>query len=365
MEHKPPPKLKIILYIAGKDILSTLKNRTTIGIIIGVVLLILPSQLLPLILQVESIPTAIIYAPGSPTFSRELSGIPNTRFYQVNSLTELNDEVVIRKNQVIGLTFPDTFDSKQPSSSQIEVDGLIPHWTDPEETQSLINLFIGVLSSQTGSTINITLADEPAFPTEDTRGFETMFIIQMINAIMTISLVLVPQMLMAEKETHTLDALLVSPASMWDLAIGKGIAGSFYSFLAIALVLALNSSVVVHWGWLVVSVISGIVFAILVGLLVGLIFNNFQKATLVMSVIMITVFAPAFVMLFIRTTISPIIRFLAQWLPSGLMASLTQMSLLRSIDTPLAVTYILVLWVFNALLIGAIGLQIRKIIHSA
>ena len=119
MEHKQPSRLKIILYIAGKDIISAFRNRTTIGIIIGVLLLILPSQLIPLILKTDSIPTAVVYAQGAPTLARNLSDIPGARYLQVDSPAELNDEVVYRKNQVIGLIFPESYTLNEAYPSKL------------------------------------------------------------------------------------------------------------------------------------------------------------------------------------------------------------------------------------------------------
>ena len=363
MENKQPSKLKIILYIAEKDIISAFRNRTTIGIIIGVLLLILPSQLVPLILKTDSIPTAVVYAQGAPTLARKLSDFSGTRYLQVNSLAELNDEVIYRKDQVIGLIFPESFTINEVYPSQIEVTGIIPHWTEDEEALALIEHFDTPLSDFTGSDVRIILAEESIYPTENTHSFETMFILQIMNAILTISLVLVPQMIMIEKEMHTLDALLVSPASLQDMVIAKGIAGSFYSLLATAVVLALNTPIIVHWEWLIASAISGIVFALLIGLLVGLIFDNFQKTTLVMSIIMLLVFGPAFIKLYVRTALSPLIGFLVQWLPSGLLASLTQMSLFESVNPSLAWTDLGLLWVYNLILAGVIALRIRQMIQ--
>lgn len=364
MERKQPSRLRIILYIAGKDIVSAAKNRVTIGIIIGVLMLVLPSQLLPLILKTESRPTAVIYAQGAPRLAQRLAEIPETRAIQVPSIMELENEVVSRGDQVIGLIFPDGFSLNEGSQYGIKVTGHVPHWIDDEEMLRLVEYFEKQLNQLVTSDVQIVPNEDRVYPNEETHGFEVMFIIQMINAALMISLVLTPQLIMIEKETHTLDALLVSPASLVEMVIGKGIAGSVYSFLTTVLVIALNTSIIVHWGWLIISIISGIIFAVLIGLLIGLIFENFQKATLIMSTLVILILGPAFVKLFVRTTISPLIEFLTKWLPSGLLATLMQMSLFESVDLPAAWTTLGIIWIFNLILAGAIGLQIRKIIQN-
>ena len=53
MNYNPPSHSKIILSILLKDIKQAVTDRTTLGVIIGVLMLLLPSQLVPMILRNE------------------------------------------------------------------------------------------------------------------------------------------------------------------------------------------------------------------------------------------------------------------------------------------------------------------------
>jgi ABC-2 type transport system permease protein len=189
-----------------------------------------------------------------------------------------------------------------------------------------------------------------------------MFILQMINAIMTIALVLVPQLIMVEKERHTLDALLVSPASLPDMIIGKGLVGVFYATIAVLIVILLNTKFVAHWPLLIVSTLSGIVFSVLVGLLIGLIFENFQQATLAMSLIVMIAIGPAFIKLIVTANLPRILDLIVNWLPSGQLANLLLMSLMKSVEKTSVLLGMGAIWAANLIVFGLNLWKIRQ--HS-
>ncbi len=358
MNHKTPNHLKIIGMIALKDISQSMKNKTVLGVIIGVFLLILPSQMIPLILQNESTPTAVVFSPKKISFIKEIAEDPNTRIYQVRSIEEMKDEIVSGRQMAIGLVFSEEF-SDTDDYSKISVDAYFPHWTKAENFPTLIKHFESLIYSVTQREVEIQIADDQVHPDEDSRGSEVMFILQMINAIITISLVLVPQLFMVEKESHTLDALMTSPANFNDIVLGKGLAGCFYGLTAALIVILLNTRLIAHWGLLILAVISGVVFAVLLGLLMGLLFDNFQQATLAFSIIVILAIAPAFIKLILTVNFPSAVEVLINWLPSGKLADLLQMSVFREIDIPQAISGFAAIWGVNLALLFWVLLKIR------
>lgn len=187
-----------------------------------------------------------------------------------------------------------------------------------------------------------------------------MFILQMVNAIMTISLILVPQLMMVEKETHTLDALLVSPANLSDLDVGKGLVGIFYAGIAVLIIVLINLKIIAHWPLLILSAISGIAFAVLTGLLIGLLFENFQQATMVMWLVVTIAIAPAFIDLVLTVKLPETLETIVKWLPSGQLSNLVLMSLMRSVDNQTALLGLGSIWVVNLILFGQNLWQIRQ-----
>ncbi len=360
MASKTPNHLKMILTIARKDITQAIRDRMILGIIIGVLMLILPSQLLPIILQNESTPYAVIYGPEPTGLANNLTNLSDTRAYSVKSFPDLMDEVASGRNNIIGLILPKDFSAKVSVKENKTIEAYLPHWTKPEEADQLVQHFENKISSLVDSPIVITIVDDQVHPDENTRGTQVLFILQMINAIMTMTLILVPQLMITEKETHTLDALLVSPASLSDLVIGKGLTGFFYATIAVLIVVPMNLKIIAHWPLMLFSIFSGINFAVLTGLLIGLLFGNNQQATMVMWIGGIIAIAPAFIKLILTVSLPPILEAVVNWLPSGQLANLLQMSLMKSVDNRTALLGLGSIWIFNIIFFGLNLWQIRK-----
>jgi ABC-type Na+ efflux pump permease subunit len=360
MEIRIPSHLKMILAIARKDISQAIRDRMVLGVIIGVFMLILPSQLLPIILQNESIPLAVIYGPEPTALANSLTQLMDTSAYSVKSLSHLIDEIASGRGSVIGLVLPVDYSEKIAAKERVVIDGYLTHWTEQDEANLLVKHFENKINLLTDSPVKITIVDDQVYPDEDTRGSEVMFILQMVNAIMTITLILVPQLLIIEKESHTLDALLISPASLTDLVIGKGLTGVFYATVAVTIVILMNIPIIAHWSLLILSIISGITFAVLTGLLIGLLFGNTQQATFAMWIGGMVAIAPAFIKLILTVNLPPIVDAIVNWLPSGQLAVLLQMSLMKSVDTQAALLGLGSIWIFNILFFSLNRWQINS-----
>ena len=352
MKINQPKHSRIILTIARKDILQAIKDRITLGVIIGVLLLILPSQLIPLILRSETNPLAVIYFTKNTSPGNELIDNLASTAVQAQSVKDLQDEIASGRSQIIGLVIPGDFFENLSAKEVIEIDSYFPHWTKPDEANDLIKHFEEQIQRNTGINVKISIKDDQVHPTEKTRGSEVMFILQLVNAVLTISLALVPQLIFTEKESHTLDALLISPARLSDLVIGKGLVGAFYASIAATMVILLNTSIISHWWLLISSIVSGIAFAVLLGLSIGLIFDNFQNATFAMYIIVILAIAPAFINLFLNLNIPHWLSILMNWLPSGSFAHLLLTSVLKTYDPIFVLLLFCSIWVSNLLLFG-------------
>lgn len=360
MHSKQPSHFRIILSIARKDITQAIKDHLTLGVIIGLLLLILPSQLIPLILQNESTPLAVIYSPETVSLAKDLSEEASASAIQVKSLSDLNDKIASGRSQVIGLVLPENYSETLTSGGKIKIDGYLPHWSTAGEASQLVEYFEAKLQTLTGSTIEIAIVDDQVHPDENTRGSEVMFVLQMVNASLLIALVLVPQLIMVEKQTHTLDALLVSPATLSDLLIGKGLAGVLYSITAGLLVILMNVRLIAHWWLLIAASLSGIIFAVLMGLLIGLIFEDFKQATLSMYFVVMLVLAPALIKLIFTVNLPDWIDLIVNWLPSGQLAHLSLMSLMKSVKLTQALLGLSAIWLGNLILFGLNLWQIRQ-----
>jgi ABC-2 type transport system permease protein len=100
--------------------------------------------------------------------------------------------------------------------------------------------------------------------------------IQAVIMILMMGIVLVPSLLFEEKQTKTLQALLVSPASIGQVVAAKALAGSFYILVTAVLIFAISWADVTHWGPAVLFVIGGGIFSVAVGLLLGSFYDRQQ-----------------------------------------------------------------------------------------
>jgi ABC-2 type transport system permease protein len=151
----------------------------------------------------------------------------------------------------------------------------------------------------------------------------------MIAAVLTLVLVttggfLVPYLIFEEKQTHTMDALLVSPASAADITVGKAVAGIAYCLTAVAVVLAFNYSSVVGWGVAILAVLVGALLAVGVGLLMGTLFETAQQVGAWMTIPIVFLMAP--IMLAMLGNLPPSLESLLPWLPTIALGNLFLLS---------------------------------------
>jgi ABC-2 type transport system permease protein len=150
-------------------------------------------------------------------------------------------------------------------------------------------------------------------------------------AIITICASLVPYLMVEEKESRTLDALLVSPASIGQVVVGKAIAGMVYGLVAAGVVLAFNRTLVVHWELAILAAACGTLFAVAVGLLLGSIFDNPQNMSLWMGLTLIILLLPAFLSLAASSALPKLPRAIMPWIPSAALTKAIRISFSGSV----------------------------------
>jgi ABC-type Na+ efflux pump permease subunit len=147
-----------------------------------------------------------------------------------------------------------------------------------------------------------------------------------VIVITLISVIVVPYSMTEEKETHTLDALLVSPAGIRHVVAGKALAGMVYGLSASGVVLAFNQAMVVHWYIAILAAICGTLFSVAVGLLMGTLFDNPQNLNLGMGAILMILMVPMLLVNFMGTNWPAIINVILPWIPSVALAHVIRIS---------------------------------------
>jgi len=308
-------RLRIIWAIAAKDIVDAIRNKTTISVVLGVAVLMLSGQALPLIARLSSVHQLAIYDAGASRLVPALQRNPEIRLLRASSPQELEAILGESSGAMLGLILPADFDQALDAGYPSQLQACFAHWVGEADAAKQQAFFQARLTDLTGQPVRINIKAQPVYPTPDSDGQPFMASISLVVAIITISGVLVPFLMLEEKETKTMDALLVSPASIGQVTIGKAIAGMVYGLAAAAVVFAFNRGLVVHWGWAILAAICGTSFAVAVGLLLGSIFDNPQNMGLWLGALFVILLLPAM----LDTTalsLPPFLETVLPWIPS-------------------------------------------------
>jgi ABC-type Na+ efflux pump permease subunit len=155
-----------------------------------------------------------------------------------------------------------------------------------------------------------------------------MIAISLTTMILLMGLALVPYLFIEEKESHTLEALLISPARFWELVVGKLLAGAVYCLIAAAIVLLLNFRIVVHWELMLTNVVLGTIFAVTVGLLMGMLFDNAASMGLWTGILTIVLLVSPLLQTMGVGKLPAGLQDVLSWLPSTVIYNLSVLSML-------------------------------------
>jgi len=291
--------LRIIWAIAIKDILDALKNKTALSIMLGITILMLSGHALPLIMKLREIPTAVVYDTGRSGILRGLRAEEDHNLVIVNAPGEMEERVSGSVRVILGLSVPENFDQLAGSGELVVLDGFAAHWADPAQVNDLARFFEDELGGASWQNIRITAGGNSLYPIPGDRGFTYMISLVFVVIILTMGVALVPSLFVEEKESHTLDVLLVSPASYNQVIAGKAIAGVFYCLLASLVIMLFDHHWFVHWGLAVAVILLGSTFAVLLGLLVGTIIEDSSGIGMWAGLAMGTLIMPVFLRTFV------------------------------------------------------------------
>jgi ABC-type multidrug transport system permease subunit len=289
--------LRITWAITLKDVTEALKNRNVISNIIIVLLMMVAYKSMPSWFLDMNDRVFAIYDPGQSEFSSLIDGKLN--YIEAGSrirLLDLIEDVDVRE---IGLTIPVDFDKAFSSGEGIELRGDII-WHNRHNALELKVEYESLISEVLGQPVQITL-EEALFPAPDSMGVVTAAISTVITIFFTGTLT-IPHLMIEEKQSRTIESLLVSPADARHVVVGKAAAGLLFSLTMAAIVLAFNREFVIHWALVILVTILGSLFSVSAGLTLGSFLENRQQ-------MMIWSFIPAFVLILpvLLTGIEPIL----------------------------------------------------------
>jgi ABC-2 type transport system permease protein len=358
--------LRIIFAIASKDIQEAIKNRITLSIMLGVTMLMVTSLAIPLLARINRKPTALVYDPTRSTFFRALTTSDDFRVGVMDNQEELEERLLSSTTPALGLVVPADFQPGQQGSTAVGVvlEGYYAHWSDPAQIAQTAAFFEEQLSKLAWQKVGINLDEHVLYPSE-VMGWPFLVAMTLSIILMTVGIALTPLLLIEEKETHTFEALLVSPASFSHVVVGKGLVGIFYCMLGVVVAVLFNLNLILSWPLLLLGIFLGAAFSVSVGLLMGALIENPATLNLWMVVVMLVMLLPTTLGSISGSRLPEWLKTILYWFPSWIMNRTFSYSMAVNMPWMDVARDMLVLLGIVLLLLGLVIWRIRHSEYSS
>jgi ABC-2 type transport system permease protein len=320
--------LNIIWTIASKDILDAIKNKVVVSMIIVLSIMLFVPKMLPLIFEQSQTPLPI-YDMGNSSLLTELRKNPDISVQVIHSEQELRYALCSSMYPVIGLLIPEDFDQNFPTDAQVELQGY-ECWGKRYQVSELRPKLETMLFQSLGRSVTIHLEGNIFYPPTDGVLSISLATVNSVLMILMMGIFLVPSLIFEEKETKTMQALLVSPASIGQVVVGKALAGSFYILVTALMIFTISWADVIHWNMVVLFVIGGGIFSVAVGLILGSFYEKQLDMVGWMPALLILLVGSILVKM-LGMELPNLVENILPWVPSVALAEIYQAALSETI----------------------------------
>jgi ABC-2 type transport system permease protein len=327
--HTIGDNLNIIWTIASKDIVDALKNRVVVSMIIMLSIILLVPKMLPLIFE-QPQTVLPVYDMGDSHLVAELKNAPDISVQKLRSEQELHTALCSAVYPLIGLRITADFDQVITAGKKVEFQGYVC-WSKRYQVSELQPKLEEKLSQSLGQRVTIHIEGNIVYPPSDGVLTASIATINSVLMILMMGIFLVPSLLFEEKETKTMQALLVSPASIGQVVIGKALAGSFYILVTAVMIFAISWADVIHWGMVILFVIGGGIFSVAVGLVLGSFYEKQQDMVGWMTVLLLLLVGTIFVNM-LGMELPALVESILPWVPSVALADMCRASYSESVS---------------------------------
>ena len=290
---------RVVAAIARKDIVDAVRNRYLLFALLTPLMVAIALRLLQPGIDSLTRMTVVVHDPGKSKMISELRAVPRMNVIDAVSADAVAGEVE-KREATGGLALPATFDAdiaagKQPPLTIYlnQTNGAIRQAGFRQLVERLVMSLRQQPPPVSAVWINVGKAEERAAPGVFNLDQMLFPLLLLLNFAMAGALV-VPLLLVEEKEKYTLDFLLTSPASQFEIIAGKALTGILYSALIAGLLLILNQRLIKNWPLTVLTVFLGLLLVVGVGLLMGALFKNSMQVNTWASGVLLLLMAPSF-----------------------------------------------------------------------
>lgn len=288
---------RVVAAFAQKDIVDAIRNRYLLGALLTPVFVaVLLRLLLPGMTSLNF--TVLVHDPGNSRLVSELRAMPQMKLITAASAEGIATE--LEKSKAVGaLAIPANFDADIAAGKQPELVVYVNNkQNDIEQAmfrQLVERVFLALVKERLPAHLNWIDVNKEAEAEAPAMNLNQMLLpmLMLLTFAMAGALV-VPLLLVEEKEKRTLDFLLTSPASLTEIIAGKALTGVVYSVLIAGILLAVNYKLVGNWPLTLLAVFIGVLFVVAIGLFMGALFENTMQVNTWASGVLFILLAPSF-----------------------------------------------------------------------
>ena len=307
-------KLRIIWAIAYKDILDGLRNKTILSTLFSVFLIFIIFKVGPTLWYGNRLPRLVVYDAGNSDLIEKLGDSTAFDLRPEASQRDLEIYLGYEDFEMLGLVLPADIDQHIQNDKQIVLDGFFDHWVSDSAIAEIKTFYETQLGNLVGLPVILNIHNDNVFTHQD-GGFPIRISIVITIALVLIGLSVTGYLVIEEKETKTLEVLMVSPASTGQVVIGKAVTGLFYCMVVVIAILVFNTKFIIHWEVLLPAVIIGALFSVASGLWLGSILNGKQQINMWVFILVQPLLIPVFLSI-MRDLLPESFLMVIRWIPT-------------------------------------------------
>ena len=350
--------LRITWAIAAKDIVDAVRNKMVVTLFVAALCTVMLSQALPFFVSLSGKSVVVIYDAGESRLATALQGADQFQVRQADSRAEMESLLIDLNATALGVVVPADFDAELSSGQAPQVDGYVT-WAKRAKARELKADFEQQAGELLGQPVRVDIGGHIVYPTPDSPGVLGMFAGTLVMMIVIVGGFVVPHLIIEEKRTRTMDALLVSPVGIGQVVVGKALAGLFYCLIAAGAAVALQWAAFAHWGLVILVVVLGSLFVVALGLLMGNLFEDAQQMGFWMAIPMLVLFSAMFVP-DLGLEMPGFLSTLLYWLPTTAMMRVFRLSFTGGATVAQALPDLGAVLGFALVLYGVVVWQVRR-----
>jgi hypothetical protein len=163
--------VRIIWAITAKDMVDAVKNKTTLGLLLSVLFVVVCYQMLPQWERSSDLPVVLVYDAGASDLLPVLKRSPNLDVYTgYSSQDQLERKLVAGDVPELALIIPSGFDQSLESGEPLLLQGYVQYWVSDSDAASLKAQAEEEIVRLTGQPVMIHLEGNLVYPSPDSGG---------------------------------------------------------------------------------------------------------------------------------------------------------------------------------------------------